>query len=300
MSSLIEDIRQKLRKSNTLQKLIVINVAVFVLINLSKVILQLFKIEFTGYTDIVSALAVPASLTTLIKQPWSIITYAFLHEGLLHILFNMLWLYWMGQILAEYLGNKKLLSTYILGGIAGALLYIIFFNVFPLFSYSVHSSYALGASGSVLAITLAVATLLPDYTIFLLIIGPVKMKYIAAFTILLDLISMTGDNAGGHITHLGGALFGYVYITQLRRGNDIAAWFHKMADYVTNLFKPKSKMKVVYKKQTSNKKPLPVSEPDQDTIDRILDKISKSGYSSLTKDEKELLFKASKNSPEQK
>jgi membrane associated rhomboid family serine protease len=294
MPSFIDDIKSNLRKNDMLQKLIIINVAVFLIINLGKVVFQLFNINSSLYGAAIGWLAVPASVNNLIKQPWSIITYAFLHENLLHILFNMLWLYWMGKILVEYLGNKKLLSTYILGGISGALLYILFFNVFPMFSTAVHSSYALGASGSVLAITLAVATLIPDYTIFLLILGPVKMKYIAAFSVLLDLISITGSNAGGHIAHLGGALFGFIYIKQLQKGNDLAKGFNKISDFISNIFKPRPKMKVAYKnpsKKSSNER----GEPDQETIDRILDKISRSGYSSLSKDEKEILFKASSN-----
>lgn len=295
MPPLIDNIKQHLRKGDTLQRFIVVNVAVFVLINLSKVIFQLFQLDLGWYNSLIKWLSVPASLHALVLQPWSIVTYAFLHEGFFHILFNMLWLFWMGRILAEYLGNKKLVSTYFLGGIAGAVLYIIAFNLFPLFSSSLDYSRALGASASVLAITVAVATLLPDYTIMLMFIGPVKMKYIALFTIVLDLLSITGDNAGGHIAHLGGALYGFIYIKQLRAGNDIAAWFTKMTDFIEGIFKPKPRMKVVYKKEAAKKKPATRSTPDQETIDNILDKISRSGYGSLNAEEKELLFKASKN-----
>jgi membrane associated rhomboid family serine protease len=294
MSAFIDDIKYNLRKSDTLQKLIIINVVVFVIINLSRVIFQLFNIHFSGFDILINQLSVPSSFYLLIRQPWSLITYSFLHEEFLHILFNMLWLYWMGKILVEYLGNKKLLSTYILGAIAGAALYIICFNIFPLFSNIVDYSHALGASASVLAITIAVATLLPDYTIFLLFLGPVRMKYIAAFTILLDLLSMSGSNAGGHIAHLGGALFGFIYIKQLQKGNDLAGWFHNLTDFVSGGFKMKPKMKVAYKKTDVRKSSGSKSEADQETVDRILDKISKSGYTSLTKDEKDLLFKASK------
>jgi membrane associated rhomboid family serine protease len=255
----------------------------------------LFNIDLSGYNIVINKLAVPASLGSMITQPWSILTYAFLHEEFLHILFNMLWLYWMGKILAEYLGNKKLLSTYILGGISGALLYILFFNIFPLFSNAVHSSYALGASGSILAITIAVATLLPDYTIFLLFLGPIKMKYIAGFSVLLDLISISGSNAGGHIAHLGGALFGFIYIKQLQKGNDLAKGFNKLTDFISDIFKPKPRIKVAYKNPATKRNPNSQTDPDQETIDKILDKISRSGYTSLSKEEKEILFKASGN-----
>src|ERR1051325_6395661 len=176
-NSFIHDIRHRLWEGSTLQKLLVVNIAVFVLINAAKVIMQLFMFSMSNYFDITDWLAVPASLPTLITRPWTVITYMFLHEEVFHILFNMLWLYWMGQIFQEYLGNKKLFSTYILGGISGALLYIIAFNVFPFFSNAVQSAYALGASASVLAITVAAATLLPDYPINLLFLGRIPLKF---------------------------------------------------------------------------------------------------------------------------
>ncbi|MEP7168195.1 MAG: rhomboid family intramembrane serine protease [Bacteroidota bacterium] len=295
MSSIIEDIKQNLRKSDTLQKLIIINVVVFALFGLIHQILRLMRSSFDIYNYTEKWLTVPSSLSSLLYRPWSILTYAFYHEEIFHILFNMLWLYWMGKILAEYLGNKKLLSTYVLGGMSGAVLYILFFNIFPLFSETVQSSFALGASGSVLAITIAVATLLPDYTIFLIFIGPIKMKYIAAVTVLIDLLSITGSNAGGHIAHLGGALFGFIYIKQLQKGNDLAKGFNKLTDFISGIFKPKPGMKVAYKNPGSKKNPAARNEPDQETIDRILDKISRSGYTSLSKEEKEILFKASGN-----
>ena len=294
MPSVFEEIKFKLRSGEILPKLIIINVIVFLVINLGLVFSDLLRIDSSFFNQLVTCLSVPASLPVLLRQPWSIVTYEFTNQDILHILFNMLWLYWMGKIFVEYLGAKKLLSVYILGGICGALMYILFFNLFPLFTGSVNASYALGASGSVLAITLAVATLLPDYTIFLLLIGPVKMKWIAAFTILLDLLSISGSNAGGHIAHLGGALFGFFYIRQLKNGNDIGKWLENLLFFISNLFSRKAKMRVAYSKSSKTKSQNKKPEPDQETIDLILDKISKSGYTSLTSEEKELLFKASK------
>lgn len=298
MTTIFDNIKASLGRSNILKRLIIINVVIFLLINLPIAILGLFKANTFFIELIVEKLAVPASLKTLATQPWSLITYEFVHEKVLHILFNMLWLFWMGQIFVEYLGSKKILSVYILGGIAGGILYIIFFNVFPLFEDSVYVSYAIGASASVLAITIAIATLLPDYTIMLLFFGPVKLKYIALFAILLDLISMSGSNAGGHIAHLGGAIFGFTYIKQLRAGNDLGRWFENLVDWIMMLFKPRPKMRVAHRK-TSTQKTVN-TEPDQEAIDRILDKISKSGYASLSDREKEILFKASKKSPGEK
>lgn len=302
MSSLIEDVRQNLRKSDTLQKLIVINIVVFVVLGITHQFNLLMQSSFDIYNYTQKWITVPSSLTSLLFRPWSIITYSFYHEDILHILFNMLWLYWMGKIFTEYLGSKKLFGVYFLGAIAGAFLYILFFNIFPLFEHAVASSYALGASASVLAITIAVATLLPDYTIFLLLIGPVKMKYIAAFTVLLDLLSMAGGNAGGHIAHLGGALFGFIYIKQLKKGNDLSAWITKITDSFQNIFSSKPKMRVAYKKKksASDEEFMARKKSNQEIIDQILDKISQSGYSSLTKEEKELLFRASKNTPKER
>jgi len=279
------------------QKLIVVNVVVFVLINLSNAILGLFLSSLDEYVKVVSWLSVPASLERLATRPWTLFTYMFLHEGFMHILFNMLWLYWMGTIFLEYLGPQKLFSTYVLGGIAGALLYILAFNVFPLFQPVLTQSFALGASAAVLAITVGAATLLPDYSLRLLLLGNVPLKYIAGATLLLDLLSISGSNAGGHIAHLGGALFGFLYIVQLKKGNDLASGFNKLIHGLTGLFK---RSEFTYRRQAHKRRA--VSDEDyimdkrsrQEQIDRILDKISKSGYGSLTQKEKDILFQSSK------
>lgn len=298
MASFINDIRENLKQSNTLQKLLIVNIAVFVLINITKAVMQLFMFSMNDVLNLTEWLAVPASIGMLITRPWTLITYMFLHEEFFHILFNMLWLYWMGQIFQEYLGNKKLFSTYILGGISGALLYIIAFNLFPLFSNAVHSAYALGASASVLAITVAAATLLPEYPVHLLFLGRIPLKFIAIVTILLDLVNISGSNAGGHIAHLGGAMFGFVYIKQLRKGKDMADWFHTLMDKFALLFRssPRSTMKVKHKRAVDDDSYLQTKKERQAYVDEILDKISKSGYGSLTKEEKEFLFKSSRES----
>ena len=295
MSSLINDIRQNLKQSSTLQKLLIINIAVFVLINIVKAVLPLFLLSMDDYIPVTNWFAVPASVQILITRPWTLFTYMFLHEDFFHLLFNMLWLYWMGQILQEYLGNKKLFSTYVLGGISGAFLYILAFNFFPLFSNAVHSAIALGASASVLAITIAAATLLPDYSINLLILGRIPLRWIAIFTIVLDLISISGDNAGGHIAHLGGALFGFIYIKQLRKGRDIADWFHKLIDRFSSFSKSSRRptMNVKYRRAADDDSYFKSKKVNQEYMDEILDKISKSGYGSLTKEEKDFLFKSS-------
>ncbi len=290
MSLFSDTLKSKLRLSDTLTRLILLNVAVFLAVNLGMTLLRLFVLP-TGWLDTLSnRLAVPASVTTLLRQPWSLVTYQFMHHNLLHILFNMLWLYWMGRIFVEFLSQRRLLGVYITGGIAGAALYIVFYNIFPLFSQVVDHAYAIGASASVLAITVAVATLVPDYTIFLLFLGPVRMKYIALVTIAIDLISISGSNAGGHIAHLGGALFGFLYIRQLRGGRDMVGWVGTVTDRVQGLFRRQPRMRVSYRRSEDPSKP---ASADQETIDRILDKISRAGYGSLTKEEKDILFRAS-------
>lgn len=278
-------------------QIIIVNVAVFVFINLIYTLTFLINLGTGYYEGIIKWLAVPAGLSIFITRPWTLMTYMFLHEDLLHILFNMLWLFWIGKILEEYLGNKKLISTYILGGICGGALYIISFNIFPAFREVIDYSYALGASAGVLAVIVATATLLPDYTIHLLFLGPVRLKYIAAFSILLDLIYIPKGNAGGHIAHLGGAIFGFIYIKQLQGGKDISNGFNNLIDTIKNAFSPKSDLKVSYKNKGKKDKKATNSskQPNQDIIDSILDKIAQSGYDSLSKEEKDILFKASKD-----
>ncbi|MBN4065855.1 rhomboid family intramembrane serine protease [Candidatus Amoebophilus asiaticus] len=293
-SSFFDDIKHSFKqKDNGLIQLILINIAVYIAVNLLDTILFLTGTDKTVYNEIIRYLAVPASLKLLIFRPWTIITYMFLQESFWHILFNMLWLYWLGKILHEYLGNKKLISIYVLGGISGGLLYIFAFNVLPVFREVLPSSYALGASAGVLAVIVAVATLIPNYAIHLLFIGPVKLKYIAIFSVVLDLLSISKGNAGGHIAHLGGAIFGYFYIIQLQKGNDIGKGFQNLLYSLIKAFSRKGNLRVTYKNTHTENHTGGSKKPSQDAIDLILDKIAKSGYDSLSKEEKELLFRAS-------
>ncbi|WP_345950501.1 rhomboid family intramembrane serine protease [Mucilaginibacter sp. PAMB04274] len=287
MNSFWQDIRYKMLQSGSrINLLIGINVLVFLLINIPGTFLYLFMgnpmlNEFAN-----EYLALPASLPKLATRFWTPVSYMFMHADIFHILFNMLWLFWMGQIFEEYLGKKRILALYIMGGLAGAALYILSFNVFPAFAGVLPVSYVVGASASVMAIIIATATLLPNYTIYLMFLGPVKLKWIALFYVVIDFLSIVGPNAGGEIAHLGGALLGFIYIKQLNRGHD---WGRS----VDSVFNQRPKVKVVsqnktYQQQTS-------SVPRQEEIDRILDKISQSGYDSLNKHEKEVLFRASKH-----
>lgn len=282
------DIKTTFGSGNTLVKFIYVNVGVFLLINLLNLIFWLGKLqEFS----IISFLGVPASLKSLLYQPWSILTYMFLHENIWHILFNMLVLYFSGSIFLEYLGERRFSITYIFGGLAGATLYILAFNVFPVFSPVLNVSTAIGASAAVMAILISIATYIPHYAVHLLFFGPVKLKYIALFYIIIDLLSISGSNSGGHIAHLGGAVYGYLYIKSTQNGNDWALNLNKLFNKLLVLFQSKPKMNTVY--SSNKKRETNVSKADQSRVDSILDKISKSGYESLSKEEKEFLFKSS-------
>lgn len=290
--SFLSELKQNIRQSGKVTyQFIVANVGLFLFFNI------LFIFERLIFQSGIIArfyheyLTLPASLELLAFRPWTIITYMFLHAGLWHILVNMLFLFWFGLLLEEYLGRKKIISLYFLGGIAGGLLYIISYNIFPYLQVQVGQAFLIGASASVMAILVACATLLPDYTFFLLLLGPVKLKYIALVLVIFDFLSIAGSNPGGMIAHLGGALFGFVFIRQLRKGNDWSRPFMKVAGGLGAIFKRKPHLKVKYSNKSRKTDSRPVSQ--QDEIDAILDKISRSGYESLTAEEKNKLFRAS-------
>ena len=206
-------------------------------------------------------------------------------------------LYFGGTIFLNYLNGKKLVVVYLLGGLAGGLLYILTFNLLPVFNRMAEVSIALGASASVMAILVAAATYVPNYMVRLMFLGNVKFKHIAIGYVVLDLVSIPQGNAGGHIAHIGGALFGFFYIQQLKKGRDFTLGFSRFLDYLKALFQPRKKMKVVYKKQGKTKTDQVYNNQkiaNQKKVDAILDKISKSGYDSLTTEEKAILFDASK------
>ena len=294
MADFASSFRSGFKIADSVQRLLLVNIVLFLAARLIGVIATLFMVDYINFSTISYWLAVPANLSQLIVRPWTILTYMFYHWDFFHLFFNMLLLYWMGRIFQEYLGSKKLISTYILGGISGAAFYIAAYNLFPLFSTNLSNSFALGASASVLAITIAAATLLPDYPIRLLLIGEVKLKWIAVIIVISDLISVGGSNAGGHLAHLGGALYGFVYIRQLRGGKDMASLFDKLLDYFSGSKKPK--MKVYRSGKAMSDDAFNITKKNrQEGLDQILDKISKSGYGSLSQEEKDYLFHASKD-----
>jgi membrane associated rhomboid family serine protease len=273
-----------LRSGSRVNLLIGINVFVFLLVNVAGVIDRLvFQSNFIDYYS-GELLLLPSFLPRLAAHFWTPFTYMFMHAGIFHILFNMLWLYWFGQIFEEYLGNKRTIGLYLFGGLTGAIFFVAAYNIFPFFATALAGSTVVGASASVMAIIVATATLLPDHSLNLILIGPVKLKWIALFYVIIDFLSIAGPNAGGEFAHLGGALFGFIYIKQLKRGHD---WIGGIA----GIFRKRSKMKVVSRNSDRNTG----GKPRQDEIDRILDKITDSGYESLSKQEKEILSRASKD-----
>ena len=275
-----EEIRYKvLHSGSKLNLLIGINVAVFLVLGIFGVFEKLSTTHSVVNETLYSYLALPSYLPKLLTHFWTPISYMFMHDGIWHIVMNMLWFYWMGSIFEEYLGAKKLFALYFLGGILGPLFFVLSYNVFPLFAAERVGGTVVGASASIMAIIVGTATLLPNYTIFFMFIGPVRLKWLAAIFVIIDLLSLAGSNAGGAFAHIGGALMGFVYIRQLQKGNDIG-------DRVSKLFKPKSKLKVVYKNSKNTN-----TKPQQDEIDRILDKISSSGIDSLNKQERDTLSK---------
>jgi membrane associated rhomboid family serine protease len=279
-----------------LAKLIIINVAVWLVIMVLEVLFDLFNASATEF--FIEWLAVPASIGKLILRPWTIFTYMFLHIDFWHIFFNMLWLFWFGKIFLEYLNQRQMLATYLIGGIAGAILYILSFNIFPKFQDAYLQSVALGASASVMAIVVAISYYVPNYKINLMFFGPVKIRYIALISIVMDFIMIRSSNSGGHLAHLGGAMWGLYYIYMLRKGTDFSTILNRIPRIKFSGYSSKS-TKTKFRNVYTNERPLSDEEynirkkSEQQRIDAILDKISKSGYESLSKEEKALLFKSS-------
>ena len=287
---ILTEIKESFKEGSALTRLIYINLGVFLLIRIVNVFYFLAGAEF----PFIDWLALPADVHTLASRPWTLFTYMFLHFDFLHILFNVLWLYWMGQIFLGYFDQGKLIAIYLLGGITGGLFYVLGYNLFPAFSENLANSRLLGASASVIAIVTALAMYAPNHTIHLMFIGPVKMKYIALFSVLLYIIGISSTNAGGNLAHLGGAFWGMIYILQLRRGFDPAKGVTWLLNSLKKLFTSQPKVKVSYRKPVNDIEYNQLKNQDQTRMNEILEKISKSGYGSLSKEEKEILFRMGK------
>ncbi|NND87962.1 MAG: rhomboid family intramembrane serine protease [Flavobacteriaceae bacterium] len=278
------------KTADIIMKLIAINVVIYLLVTLTSFLLRIAPYTLTQW------FVLPEELGEFILQPWALLTYAFLHFGFWHILWNMLVLYWFGRFVTNLFDEKRFLTIYLLGAISGGLLYMLAYNIFPVFDTS--RGYLLGASAAVRAIMIFIAAYTPQTSVRLIFFN-VKLWQIGIAVVLLDLIQIpTSGNAGGLIAHLGGALFGYVYALQLSKGNDIGTWFTNWITWAEHLLKPRTKKPFtkVHRNTKGYRKTTKTADPTdhQQKVDAILDKISKSGYESLTKAEKDYLFKAGK------
>ncbi len=312
-TSIWEDIKREYNYGNMVTRIIIINIGVFVLVNLVWVILRLTHAYTTPplYHSIIHFFSLSSDWVHNLTHPWVWITSMFLHEGFMHILFNMLFMYWFGRIVGDFIGNHRILPLYLLGGLVGGLAFFLSINLLP-YDTTGATHYALGASGAVMGIVVAAGVLSPDYLMHLPFVGGVKLKFIVGILILLDLVGLAGDtNTGGHFAHIGGALFGWIFVWQLREGNDWSAPISNLIDRIRSFFQGLGNFgnrakgpKMVYKnpnksRATKSRRPQngtdqPVDLSHQERVDAILDKIKKSGYESLTSEEKEFLFNASK------
>lgn len=289
---IFDNLKHSYHKGSSLNKLIYINIAVFIAITAVSIIAFLVSNSLIT-TGAINLLSVPSSFGKLLLRPWTVITYMFTHKDIWHILFNMLWLYWFGTIFLEYLDQRKLVAVYILGGLSGALLYVLSFNIFPAFKEVVAESVAIGASASVMAIVIAVAAYVPNYTINMLFIGRIKIIYVALVIFVLTSAVDFSVNSGGKLAHIGGALSGYLYTVNIKKGRDTGKWINKIIDFFVTLLKPRKKLKVTHKKPKSEYEYNRIKTEHQARINMILDKISKGGYDSLTREEKDTLFNES-------
>lgn len=291
MESIFTNLKRTFQSRNILVKLIYINVGLFLIIRLAGVAFVLFKVDELSFLQY---LQLPSSPEELLYRPWTVLTYMFTHFDFLHILFNMLWLYWFGGLFLSFFSERQLGGLYLLGGIAGAILFMVAYNTFPYFENVASSSYLMGASASVMAIVFAISFYRKDLEIGLFLIGRVKLIYLALFTFVLDLLAITSDNAGGHIAHIGGALLGILFAVCIQKGTDLTAPMNWVIDRVVNLGKRKPTMRVTYKRAETDYEYNARKYRESADLDSILDKLKRSGYESLSSEEKKQLFEASK------
>lgn len=303
MASIIDTLKLQFKQGSALLRFIYVNVGIFLLLRLAEVLFLLFNLKIAAIFPYIEIASDPGEFIT---HPWTLLTYMFVHYDVWHILFNMLWFYWFGQIFLTAFGEKQMVGLYLLGGIAGGLLYLLSYNIFPYFEGK--QSLMCGASASIIAIVVATAFRMPDYKVNLLFLGSISLKYIAIVTILIDLLSITSANGGGHIAHLGGALLGYWFIVRWEKGKDLTAPLNRLIDRLVTACKPRPRVRVRRPSARTSARPTsrPTGRPESDMeyrarkkresdeIDAILDKIKQSGYTSLTAEEKKRLFEAGK------
>ncbi len=295
-----DDIASRYRRGTALTRLIYINVGLFLVLRLAALVGVLLGVPAAS---LVKWVEVPSGAVELLHQPWTVVTYMFFHYDILHILFNMLWLYWLGKIFLEYFNSKQLVGLYLLGGLGGVALYLAAYATLPYFAHQ--QAYLIGASASILAIVVAIAVYAPDYRIGLLFIGDISLKWIAIITVVIVLLGTGDSNVGAQAAHLGGMLVGVAYGMAMRRGHDITAWLNACIDAIASLFKRKPGVGrptggTAYhyqenKERTAGNAATHEADgaPTEAEIDVILDKLKRSGYGALSEKEKETLFRAS-------
>ncbi|MCE5175395.1 MAG: rhomboid family intramembrane serine protease [Bacteroidales bacterium] len=296
MASFWDSLVQKYKQGTIVLQLIYINVGVFLLLRLTLLLLGMFRVDADWLMPLFQ---MPSDWMSILMRPWTVFTYMFVHLGLMHIFFNMLWLYFFGGMFLHWFNPRQLGGLYILGGLFGGLFFALFNNLLPMQEGIQGTVYLMGASASVLALGIAVAFYRPDEPIRIFLFGSLKLKYLAIIMVVLDVLSLNGDNAGGSLAHLGGALAGLVFGYSLRRGVDLTAWVNPILDWFVNLMPRRRKMKITYKrpKREETYKTADVDQKfrdkkkqDSDQMDAILDKIKQSGYESLSQEEKKKLF----------
>lgn len=303
-SSIYDDLKRNVRSGNMITRIILVNVFLFVIMKL------IFVFTFFGNSAqaspihgfLLDQLVISSNLKTLITHPWTLFTHFFMHEGFFHLGWNMLLLYWFGSIVGDFLNDKRILPIYLLGGLAGALFFVLSDIYIP--GGSGGNAVAMGASAAVMAMIFVAATISPDYYMHLLLIGPVKIKYIALFILFLDIVGTAGaSNTGGHFGHLGGAFMGMLIVYMMRRGTDITLPISSFFDKIVSRFEedkeaknyaPKLELVHVSKSKIDNDNKPSRSKDYQKRLDEILDKINSHGYEKLDDEEKEFLFQASK------
>lgn len=283
MSNWLDQIKDKYQTGTIVEKIIFINIALFILTYLINTFSYLLKGDGNF---VIEWFALSPQFDTYITRPWTLITYGFLHSGFLHILFNLIFLYYIGNIFLDFFSKKQFITYYFLGIIFGGIIYLLSYNYLP--ALKNQQTILVGASAGVIAILVGIASYIPNYALQFRFIGSIKLLYIAIGFVILDIVQIPVDNAGGHLAHLGGAIIGFLLTTYFNQGKNINLW-------PENLFQNKKDkpLKTVYKNKTSAKNSNP--QEQQKKIDAILDKISKSGYDTLSKEEKDFLFKAGKN-----
>ena len=287
---------------NALTMLIAVQLIAFVLLAFIKVIyyfthgaqgLELYN------RNVLAWVALPANLNTFITRPWTLLTHMFVHDGVWHLIGNMLWLWVFGYILQDLTGNKKIFPLFFYGAVAGAAIFLLSFNLIPTLKENLAGAKAWGASAGVMAIAIGTTVLAPGYRIFPMINGGIPLWIITMLFVVIDLATIPYNNPGGHLAHLAGAGMGLLFAHQLQRGRDWSLWITHFFDWVNNLFNPAKpargrspKTQMYYK---SNVQPFKkTTHLTQQKVDEILEKIHQKGYHTLSDDEKEVLKRASK------